>query len=415
MRAFVSAAWVLPISAPPIREGWIAVEDGVITALGPSGTPAHATARHEADVVEERPGSVVLPALVNAHTHLELSPLRGRVPPAGTMPEWVRSLLVARQHLPVCDEASVARAVTAMRAGGTGLVGDVSNTLASCDTLARSAMSALVFHEVLGFRPVDPEELVRTASERARACERPPRLRAAIAAHAPYSTAPAVFLAVRDQAAATGRPVGVHLGESPEEIAFLRTGQGAWRTLLEDLGAWDERWTAPQCGPVEYLDRLGLLGPRLVAVHGVHLAADELARLAAAGATLVTCPRSNEWTGVGPPPVGAFFRSGVRMAVGTDSLASSPDVDVLAEIATLRRLAPDVSARSIVRSATLGGAEALGFGDQLGSLDVGKRADVIAVRLGDGDADPEESLLRGVGPEDVSWVATGIGQGASEV
>jgi cytosine/adenosine deaminase-related metal-dependent hydrolase len=407
VRALVSAAWVLPVSAPPIREGWIAVEDGIITALGPRGTSAHAAACHDADVVDDRSDAVLLPGLVNAHTHLELSPLRGRVPPAAAMPAWVRSLLAARRQSPGPDGESVARAITAMRAGGTALVGDVSNTLASCDALARSAMSALVFHEVLGFRPADPVGLVRAASERARASERLPRVRATLAAHAPYSTSPAVFAAVRDQVVAAGRPVGVHLGESPEEIAFLRTGQGAWRTLLEDLGAWDDRWTAPQCGPVEYLDRLGLLGPRLVAVHGVHLDAEELSRLAAAGATLVTCPRSNEWTGVGPPPVGSFFRSGVNVAVGTDSLASSPDLQVFAELAALRRLAPDVPARLIVRSATLGGAEALGFGEQLGSLDVGKRADVIAVRLRDATADPEESLLRGVGPEDVAWVATG--------
>jgi cytosine/adenosine deaminase-related metal-dependent hydrolase len=226
-----------------------------------------------------------------------------------------------------------------------------------------------------------------------------------LAVHAPYSASPAVFGAVRDVTGAAGRPVGVHLGESPEEIAFLRTGQGPWRTLLEDLGAWDEAWSPPRCGPVEYLERLGLLGPRLVAVHGVHLSGEELSRLAAGGATLVTCPRSNEWTGVGAPPAGAFFRSGVKMAVGTDSLASVPDLNLFAELAALRQLAPEVPARSILRSATLGGADALGFGDRLGSLERGKRADVIAVRLGRGTDDPEESLLRGVAAEDVSWVA----------
>jgi len=137
----------------------------------------------------------------------------------------------------------------------------------------------------------------------------------------------------------------------------------------------------------------------------VHLAAEELSRLAARGATLVTCPRSNQWTGVGAPAVDAFFRSGVRMAVGTDSLASSPDLNLFGELATLRRLAPALPARAILRAATLGGAEALGFGDRLGSLEPGKRAEVIAVRLECGTDDPEESLLRGVAAEDVSWVA----------
>jgi cytosine/adenosine deaminase-related metal-dependent hydrolase len=407
VRTLLTAAWVLPITAPPVQDAWVSVEDGTIDGVGRCGTQAHSRVRDGADVVVERPGAVLLPGLVNAHTHLELSSLRGLVPPAASMPEWVRTLLARRREGGAPDAASVARAVADMRTCGTALAGDVSNTLASCEPLAQSEMCALVFHEVLGFRPVDAARLVGEASARARAAERLPRVRTTLALHAPYSTAPAVFGAVRDQSAADTRPIGVHLGESAEEIAFLQAGQGPWRSLLEDLGAWNEEWVAPRCGPVEYLDRLGLLGPRLVAVHGVHLEREELSRLAAAGATLVTCPRSNEWTGAGAPPAAAFFEAGVRMAVGTDSLTSAPDLNLFAELAALRRLAPDVPARSIVRSATLGGAEALGFGDRLGSLEAGKRADVIAVRLDDEEADPEESLLRGVGPEDVSWVAAG--------
>jgi cytosine/adenosine deaminase-related metal-dependent hydrolase len=116
-----------------------------------------------------------------------------------------------------------------------------------------------------------------------------------------------------------------------------------------------------------------------VIAHGVQLEAAELARLAAAGATLVTCPRSNQWVGVGPPPVERFYASGVRVAVGTDSLASAPDLNVFSEIAELRRLAPSVPAPRLIESATRAGAEALGFGGELGAIAPGLRSALIAV------------------------------------
>jgi cytosine/adenosine deaminase-related metal-dependent hydrolase len=153
----------------------------------------------------------------------------------------------------------------------------------------------------------------------------------------------------------------IHLGESPEEVHFLNHGGGPIQAALQALGAWDPRWTPPRCGPVEYLGKFGLLSERLLAVHGVQLSDRELAQLAAAGATLVTCPRSNHWVGAGDPPVARFYESGVRVAVGTDSLASVQDLNVFAEMAAIRRLSSEVPARAILESATRIGAEALGF------------------------------------------------------
>jgi aminodeoxyfutalosine deaminase len=195
---------------------------------------------------------------------------------------------------------------------------------------------------------------------------------------------------------ALGRgPMAIHLGESAEEVRFLEGGTGPFRALLERLGAWDPAWQVPGCGPVEYLARAGLLNPRLVAVHGVQLSDDELARLAAAGATLVTCPRSNFWTGAGAPPLQRFYDSGVRVAVGTDSLASVDDLNVFSELAALRALAPDVPAGRLLESATLAGARALGFEADLGSIAPGKRADLIAVPVPRGIVDVEEYLVSG--------------------
>ncbi|MBW8712593.1 MAG: amidohydrolase family protein, partial [Acidobacteria bacterium] len=152
------------------------------------------------------------------------------------------------------------------------------------------------------------------------------------------------------------------------------------------------------------LDRLGLLNEHLIAVHGTQLPDDELARLAAAGGTLVTCPRSNRWTGAGTPPIERFYASGVRVAVGTDSLASVEDLNLFGELACVHQLAPHVPARLLLESATIEGARALGFGHEFGTIEAGKRAALLAVRVPRGVDDVEEWLVRGIEPDVIQWL-----------
>jgi cytosine/adenosine deaminase-related metal-dependent hydrolase len=196
----------------------------------------------------------------------------------------------------------------------------------------------------------------------------------------------------------------VHLGESRAEVEFLARGTGPWRELLEDLAAWDQSWAVPKCDPVEYIDRMGFLDGRLLVVHGVQLTPRELTRIATKGATLVTCPRGNIRTGAGAPPIGSFYESGVRVAVGTDSLASVPDLNVFAELAEMRKLAPDVPARHLVESATAAGARALGFEHEFGTIDPGKRDNLLVVNIDAQVTDVEEYLVSGIDPAQLRWL-----------
>jgi len=174
--------------------------------------------------------------------------------------------------------------------------------------------------------------------------------------------------------------------------------------VLEDVGSWDPTFVAPGGTPVEYLDASGFLDERVLAVHGVQMTAADLERLAARGVTLVTCPRSNGHTGAGAPPLEDFYASGVRVAVGTDSLASTPDLNVFAELAALRRLAPAVPARRLLDSATRAGADALGFGGQYGTIAPGMSARLIAVDVPAGVEDVEEYLVSGIEPAQIRWI-----------
>ncbi len=344
----------------------------------------------------------VLPGLVNAHTHLELSWMRGQVAPSDSMPTWAARLIALRRQQGAEPRSPIATAITEARASGTALVGDVTNTLAADQCLRESPLAGAMFYELLGFNAIEAEQLVANAGNALDGLEARSGWTRTIVPHAPYSVSPDLFRAIGK--AAGDRPMSIHIGESRDEMTFLQDATGAWRELLDRLGAWNDRWKPPGCGPVEYLERLGLLNDRLMAVHGTQLPDDELRRLAAAGATLVTCPRSNRWTGAGTPPIERFYSSGVRVAIGTDSLASVEDLNLFAELGFAHRLAPHVPARRLLESATIGGATALGFDSEYGTIEAGKRAALIAVRVPPGVEDVEEYLVSGVEPDAIKWL-----------
>ena len=397
------ARWILPIVAPPVRDGWVDVFGGAVHAVG------EAAADNPADPPAEEIdlGDVaLLPGLVNAHTHLELSGLRDAAPPADSMPAWVRALVqrvAADGGLPA---EAIPDAVAQLHACGTVLVGDIGNTRAALPGLKAGRVDAVLFQECLGFEagPEEAEAMAgRLADEIAgrAAGAGGDRLILRGAAHAPYSVSPALFRAL---VARLPGPRSVHLAESREEIDFLRDGHGPWREFLEWRGRWNAAWEPPGTGPVDYLEMLGWLRDDTLVVHGVQLRPDDLERLAAAGTTLVPCPRSNQWTGAGEPPVADFYASGVRVAVGTDSLASAPDLNLFSELAALHRLAPAVPAARLLRSATLHGAAALGRGETLGAIAPGRRAALVAVALPGSLDDVEQYLVGGIEPEQIAWV-----------
>ena len=392
------ARWVVPVTSPPLADGWVDVDGGIIRAVGAAADAGRDAAAGEVDL-----GSVcVLPGLVNAHTHLELAGQRNAVPPARSMPAWAAALLRNLEEGAGAAPVAIAAAVAELHRSGTALVGDVANTLASVAALEAGPVEAVVFHELLGFdvagaaAAAAAERLDRLVSAR-----RDERVRIRPAAHAPYSVSPALFRAL----AAVPGPRSVHLAESREECEFLRAGTGAWREILDARGRWDPEWRAPGSGPVAYLDALGWLREDTLLVHGVQMEPDEIRRVARSGATIVTCPRSNAWTGAGVPPVSAFYAAGASVAVGTDSLASAPDLNTFAELAEVRRLAPEVPARRILHSGTLAGAAALGRGRTHGAIEPSRCAALIAVETPAAVRDVEEYLLTGIEPEQIAWLA----------
>ena len=401
---YYHADWVVPIVDAPFRNGWIAVDRNRIVALSRRG-PTDGSREVDLGCV------AVMPGVVNAHTHLELSYLRNEVPPAPEFVQWIRAVMSARRRRPDPRSpeilSAIDRAIDEAVACGTAVVGDITNTLVTFEPLARSPLAGVVFYELIRFNAADPEGFVEAATHELEALVSTDRLRASLAAHAPYSVAPLVFRAIRH--AVDRNPFAacsVHLAESVEEVEFIRSGSGPWRTLLEDVGAWDPKWTPPGGSPVQFLDDSGFLDRRVLAVHGVQMMADDLQRLKSRGCTIVTCPRSNLYTGAGTPPIADFYASGLKVAVGTDSLASCADLNVFAELAAMRALAPRVPAATLVESATLQGARALGFDALYGTIEPGKSARLLAVDVPRHVYDVEEYLVSGVTPSRLRWMDT---------
>jgi aminodeoxyfutalosine deaminase len=396
----VRARWLMTGADSVLDNGWCVADAGRVVDVG-YGTPPSGC-RDLGDVV-------LLPGLVNAHTHLELSWLSGRVPPADSMDQWIGAMMGTRRHgLPdgvVGEDAATRRAIEHLRATGTVLVGDVTNTLRPVPLVTTAGMTAAVFHEILGFNPDDPRTMVDEAATRVANWPH-----ATVVGHAPYSTSPELFRAIA-RAHRGPTPLAVHLAESQEEMEFLRTGQGPMRALLEALDVWTPGWTPPGRHPVRYLQDLGYVRQGTLIVHGVHLSPEDLDDVRAAGAVIVTCPRSNVWVGGGVPPVARFYAAGLDVAVGTDSLASNDTLNLFDELAALRRLAPEVDAGRLLDSATRVGAAVLGFGATHGRIAPGCVSQCVSVRVPSlltRPADVEEYLVSGVPPEDVMPVDVSV-------
>jgi aminodeoxyfutalosine deaminase len=400
-----TASWILPIASPPIRDGVVTVDDGRIVAVGKRPHPRTLAPSHLRTL-----GFVaVLPALVNAHTHLELSHLHERVHRSTDFNDWVTTLMTLRR-LSDASPASIVdaarQAIRRAKATGTGLVGDVSNTLMTVPLLRDMGMPAHVFHEMTGFNHPDPRSSVCDARAAIDAVgDEGGGVRVSLAPHAPYSVSPALFKAIRaDVDAHPHALTSVHLGESAAEVELLRHGTGPARVMLERLGVWTADWEIPRVSPTDYLTRLGFLSVHSLVVHGVQFSAEDLARVKAVGSPLVSCPRSNAYVGVGAPPLESFYAAGVSVALGTDSLASVADLNMFSELAEARRIAPSVPAGELLRSATIIGARALRYDDEYGSIEQGKRARLITVRVPEHVDDVEEYLVAGVDPDAIGWL-----------
>ncbi len=379
--------YVVPMHGPPLEGGWIRIEGGRIAALGRRSPPGR---------VVDHGDAIIVPGLVNAHTHLEFSDCGRPLETAGGLPAWIERVVALRRGRGGDVAAERIRVTAAIAAGrresaaeGVTAIGEIA-TAAPLEAYVAAGPRMRVYREHLGLSATHATAAAgRTArgDGAAVACGLSP--------HAPYSASAALGRHLLAAACRRGLPVAMHIGESRDEEALIAAGGGPFRDLFERLGVWPHDAPPRLLSAAEWITRLAR-APRGIVVHGTFLPDDEpaLARLARHRDRLAVavCPRTTQAISGRLPPVRAFVAAGLRVAIGTDGRGSNPDLSVLAECRTLVD-AGLASPEEAVVMATRHGAWALGFEHRCGLLAPGRPADLAIVAVPTSGRDPCAALL----------------------
>jgi cytosine/adenosine deaminase-related metal-dependent hydrolase len=344
--------------------------------------------------------AVILPGLVNAHTHLELTGLQGRITRFSSFGDWLRQLVQSRQRwTPEEYLVSAHRGAQQCLASGTTLVGDISASGQARQALHCRKLRKVVFEETLALAP---ERAAGAFAEVARRVEgiEPDNLRlSGISPHAPYSVSAELYRLVAEFARTRQIQIATHAAETQDELDFLSSGHGAIRDFLSDVRAIPPGWTPPGLHPIEYLDSLGVLRCSALLIHCNYLDCETMSRIQRSRSSVVYCPRSHAYFGHPEHPVRLLLDAGINVALGTDSLASNSSLSMLDEMRYLSGIRKDLKTEEILRMATLNGASALGFGGVVGRLRRGYWADMTILSLPDGVSDRRlvAEILEGAG------------------
>jgi len=368
----ITARWLFPVSGPPLPNGTITIQNDTILAVEPHGVR----------IADEDLGNVaIIPGLVNAHIHLDLSGARGLVPPTSCehFTDWLRGVIAYRSQ---CTdiEANILAGIRECQRYGTTLVGDIAANGQSWAALSNAAMRAVVFWEAIGLSQTRADQSHEAFRLWLDAIVPTANCRPGVSPHAPYSVRASSF----GQLAKFALPMATHLAETRAEIDLIERRTGPFVRFLQQLGIYDPDALANSVASI--VDAL----PAAIFAHGNYLP-DAISL--SPQQSMAYCPRTHAAFGHSPYPLRQYLDRGFRVTLGTDSLASNPDLDVLAEARFAKCCHPDVSGAEILRMATLAGAESLDFANVCGSLEAGKSADLVIVPLPKSDEEPYELLL----------------------
>ena len=387
------ATWVLPITSPPIVNGTVVVEGDRIAWVGPR---ERAPDGRDVELGE----SLLLPGLVNAHTHLDLTAMRGVL---HGMPffAWVRALVALREELTAAELLDSARLgiLEGLRAGITTYA-DTAPNEAPFEAMRELGVRGIAYREVFGPDPARCEDAMGElrATVTALRARETPLARVGVSPHAPYSVSDALFRAAAGLARREGLPLATHVGESDDESRLVERGEGEFAAFLRDRGL---AVGARARSPIALLEQCEVLARNTLLIHCVRCDAMDVATIARHRASVAHCPASNAWFGHGIAPVGELLAAGVRVGLGTDSMASNERMGLLDEARRAlteqrARGRAECDARTVLELATIAGARSLALEREVGSLERGKQADLAAFPLPRGGArarDPDDALV----------------------
>ena len=396
----IAPQWIAPVApdARVLSGQAVLIEHGAIAALAPLDTLRE---QHPDAQLMPLPGHLLTPGFVNLHTHAAMALLRGV---ADDLPlhEWLNERiwpLESKLVSPSFVRDGALLAAHEMLLGGTTCFNDMyffpEAAIEAASLLGMRSAHGIIVIEFPTAYASDAGDYLRKGLELRDRHRDDPMVSFCLAPHAPYTTSDDTLRRVAVLARELGLPIHIHVHETAAEVA-------------ESIARHGKR-------PLERLDALGVVGPELIAVHAVHLDDRDLAQLAAAGATVAHCPHSNLKLASGIAPVARMAELGIRVGFGTDGSASNNRLDLLQEARTAALLAKGASGRAdawpaarVLEAMTLGAARALGLDDRIGSIEPGKRADLVAIDLGAPELapvyDPVSQLVYAAGREHVQHV-----------
>ena len=415
----LSAKWVIPITSPVVEHGAVLVEGDKIIDCG---SLDRLRREYPLCSVRDFGEAAILPGFVNVHSHLELSILRGYLEDLPFW-DWIRRLTQVKYEVLNREDLQISALLGAVETilSGITTVGDPMDFGTSLDAVLITGLRGVLYQEVFSPRSEESDAALSALNDRMRLLRnrirnwgteesdidptglarvvnlefpamRKDRVRLGVSPHAPYTVSAPLFRKVHALAQSQGLPVCIHIAESEAETLLLEQGIGPI------MAAWEQRgipWSAPGCTPIEYLHRLGVIGESTLLVHCIRLGEGDIKILQGAGPSIAHCPRSNWKLRHGTADLKGLMQAGLRVGLGTDSVASSNNMDLFEEMRAAfsnpswSRLGQSgeaaglgsVTAADILQMATLGGAEALDLDSQIGSLEKGKQADLIVVDL----------------------------------
>lgn len=373
----LSADWVLPVESRPVRDGALLVQGDKIKAIGKRSFLEkkfpNASRRHFSK-------SAILPGFVNVHCHAAYTSKKFKQR-TGPFAKWLKGMVAEHGKSPTSKKKitlSTRKGLKKLVESGVTTVADSAPGKAPLKALKESGLRGIFYQEILGFRESQPAKVPAKILKWHRRYQKklPGRVQLGVAPHSPYTMPPDLLKSLTHCAVKEKIPVTLHVAESPEETLFFQKGDGA----LSEIYPNREKEIPRARSPVQYLEKLKVLGPHLLASHCVQINPSDLSLLKKRKVAVAHCPTSNLQLKVGKAPVKKFLKKKLPVGLGTDGLSSVPKFDffqLMRDAVKVNR----ISSEKVLEMATLGGAKSLHLQKETGSLKKGKKADLIAVRL----------------------------------
>jgi len=326
--------------------------------------------------------AVIMPGLINAHTHLELTHLIKKITKFNSFTDWISQLVKKRRTWTKEDYiASADEGIRLSIESGTTLVGDIASNDFSWYAAEKTKIRIILFEELVAFSPEDADKALNQLKLRIERNGNNKLLLHGISPHAPYSVSPVLYRRMAQFAGKRKMLIATHVAETIAEQQFIKKGTGEFYDFLNSIAVIPKEWKHPGMSPIKYVVSLGMTGDSSILIHCNYLDDEDIDKIYKTHSHVVYCPRSHDYFGHKRHPIRKLLDSGINVALGTDSLASNETLSILDEMRFININRKDINAEEIFRAATVNGAAALSFQKNLGLLRKGYIADMTVLKL----------------------------------